>query len=818
MGLGATTWQIAPIPDGASRELSTEPRLPSDTRQGALFKLLGSQAELQLAEDISQVTGQLRRLMPERYAGEISHSIGQILDTPSPGTFGLVSLFGLAAYFASNNALSQDRMDTFVRWVIDQKYVGHLERFLQIDTPTIHAFAPQILHSAFRIKSIALTKALLDRGIKLDRILDRDAGLVVAMGDMGFTKFVLSKVDRARLSGHTGAWLLQHLICTDQFELAKMLVEQGTSVDSEISRITHLYSAVQSGKAHRVRFLLQLGADPNIPHNFLVATTAIGMAATIRDPELVALLLEYGASPVGKVEGLDLLSWSSLNCREIYDLLREKAGSVVALGDLVNNASSSTHALRVYIDKHRGQVTQHHLEQALVESIKLGRDRAVAALLQHGVSPNRPTDSLPLCVAVDAPPNSRKAMCELLIQFHANLDIPGILSKVARKLGPLLLKTFLNAGVDITVQGPEALVAAVEAGDMVSAEYLLQRGVDVNTPGLEMTPIQAVARLQDSEMVEFLLSRNADINSPAHPNGGRTTLQAALESEDLDLGFIELLLRNEADISAPPALVGGVTALEAICHNYYFLNGDHRAADHHADICNRLLDGGVLVNRPEGKPSSALHGALLQEGEKWNKIVSRMLEPERNAIISHMWHDPDPGIAPQYLEPRTPLQLAANRGQADIVRMLLDRGADVNEAPAPARGRTALQAAASGFRGSPDMDLVKFLLEKGADINAAPAVFGGLTALQAAAISGDIMLAKFLLVNGAKVNAASAFREGRYAIEGAAEHGRLDMVQLLLNAGAKGNVRDGTGFAFAITLAKGEGHFAIADMLEDVEV
>ena len=592
-----------------------------------------------------------------------------------------------------------------------------------------------------------------------------------------------------------------------------MLVGQGTSVDSQVRGRTHLFNAVESGEASRVRFLLQLGADPNIPQRVWDANTAIAMAARIRDPKLVALLLKHGANPVGKIEGEDLLRWSSLNCRAVYDVLREKSDSVVTLGDLVDSANKGIHALRVYISKRRGQVTQDHLEQALVGSIKLGQEDAVTALLQHGVCPDRPADCPPLRVAMQADTEARKTICELLLQFHANLDIPFILCEVVLELDHWLLKRFLDAGIDITVQGPEALVTAAEEGDIVSAQHLLQRGVDVNTPGLKTAPIQAAARKADSEMVEFLLSRNADINAPAYPIDGRTALQAALESEAISLGFIEFLLRNGADISALPALVRGLTALEVTCHNDFYFPTDILA-----DICNRLLDNNVPINRPGGKPGSALHGAIFQGGEKWNKIVRRILEPERNAIISHMWYDTDRCFSDEYPEPRTPLQLAAERGETDIVRLLVDRGADINEVPAPARGRTALQAAAFGSRDSPDMGLVEFLLEKGADINAAPAVFGGLTALQAAAISGDIMLAKLLLVKGANVNAAPEFKEGRYAIEGAAEHGRLDMVQLLLNAGAKGNVRNGTGFAFAITLARREGHFVIADMLEKAEM
>jgi ankyrin repeat protein len=180
-----------------------------------------------------------------------------------------------------------------------------------------------------------------------------------------------------------------------------------------------------------------------------------------------------------------------------------------------------------------------------------------------------------------------------------------------------------------------------------------------------------------------------------------------------------------------------------------------------------------------------------------------------------MWCDEEIEESDYYTwEPRTPTQLAADYGRLKTVRMLLDRGADINEAPAYRFGRTALQAVASSE--SPSMELVQFLLEKSADVNAKPAVHGGITALQGAAISGDIMLAKLLLDKGADVNAAPSFIEGRYAIEGAAEHGRLDMVQLLLNAGAMGDVFRGTGFEYAIKLAEKKGHSAIADLLKNV--
>src|SRR4051794_20270689 len=112
-------------------------------------------------------------------------------------------------------------------------------------------------------------------------------------------------------------------------------------------------------------------------------------------------------------------------------------------------------------------------------------------------------------------------------------------------------------------------------------------------------------------MIEFLLDHGADVNSPAHPIDGRTALQEALENEFSECAWP--LLQRGADIFAPPALlVGGVTALEAVCHNYH--NSEHQLG-----LCRFLLDANAPVNRPNGKPSSALHGAIDQA---WHDMIS----------------------------------------------------------------------------------------------------------------------------------------------------------------------------------------------------
>lgn len=173
----------------------------------------------------------------------------------------------------------------------------------------------------------------------------------------------------------------------------------------------------------------------------------------------------------------------------------------------------------------------------------------------------------------------------------------------------------------------------------------------------------------------------------------------------------------------------------------------------------------------------------------------------------------------------TPLQVATREGNKNLVNFLLENGADVNQSAYCAGSRqgdggaTALQGICAWDPATPAervtrMEIIKHLLDLGADVNAAPAETMGFTALQIVARMGDLEVATLLVHLGADVNAPRARWRGKTALDGAAVHGHLDMVEFLLTVGAVSHDRGETGYNGAIRKAKKHGHFVIADLIQ----
>lgn len=118
-----------------------------------------------------------------------------------------------------------------------------------------------------------------------------------------------------------------------------------------------------------------------------------------------------------------------------------------------------------------------------------------------------------------------------------------------------------------------------------------------------------------------------------------------------------------------------------------------------------------------------------------------------------------------------PLGLAAYFGNADTVRLLLERGAAVDQvAQNPMRLQALHAAAAGGFA-----EIVVLLLEHGATVDARQQ--GGWTPLHAAVRRGDTSLVQELLSRGADPKVQND--AGTSAIGLAADEGRVELLKLL---------------------------------------
>ena len=151
------------------------------------------------------------------------------------------------------------------------------------------------------------------------------------------------------------------------------------------------------------------------------------------------------------------------------------------------------------------------------------------------------------------------------------------------------------------------------------------------------------------------------------------------------------------------------------------------------------------------------------------------------------------------LEDAEPIYYASEAGLGDVVRVLLEDGADVNAEGGD--NDSALQIASiEGHE-----EIVKMLLQHGADVNAE----GGDndSALQIASFEGHEEIVKMLLQHGADVNAQGGHGT---ALQMASTAGHEAIVEMLLEKGADVDLYDEIS---ALFLASSEDHEAIVKML-----
>ena len=156
----------------------------------------------------------------------------------------------------------------------------------------------------------------------------------------------------------------------------------------------------------------------------------------------------------------------------------------------------------------------------------------------------------------------------------------------------------------------------------------------------------------------------------------------------------------------------------------------------------------------------------------------------------------------------TPLCEAACKGHKNVVKILIDKGADPNEAcHFPYSGYTPVNMAASAGH----KDVVQLLLDKGADPNEASTRMG-FTPLHGAASGSHKYVVQLLLERGAEPNRITKDGYQETPLHLAAERGQLDVVKMLLDGGANSHATDYYGRT-PMQQAADKGHSEVVKLL-----
>ena len=316
------------------------------------------------------------------------------------------------------------------------------------------------------------------------------------------------------------------------------------------------------------------------------------------------------------------------------------------------------------------------------------------------------------------------------------------------------INDLMKEGADVNAlnkHGETPLMAATFHENIPIMEMLIDYGGDVNAR-IDInseTALNYAARQNCGKAMELLINKGADVN--ARDQHGDTPLMVAAFYGNIPI--MEMLLDNRSDVNARNE-ENRKTALH------------YAAGKYSLKATALLIDKGADVNVQNQHGKTPLMTAIFSE----------------TLQIVELLMDNGADIGPyDNLNSETALNYAAKQSSGKTLRLLIEKGVDVNLKVK----YTALMTAA--WYGH--VNNVLTLIEAGADLNIEIHGHDCLTtAFRLLLLSGHYQYAKILIEAGADVNVP--LRKGiSSSLSYAAQRGDMECAKLLLNAGAAVNVR-----------------------------
>ncbi|KAK3380662.1 ankyrin repeat-containing domain protein [Lasiosphaeria ovina] len=311
-------------------------------------------------------------------------------------------------------------------------------------------------------------------------------------------------------------------------------------------------------------------------------------------------------------------------------------------------------------------------------------------------------------------------------------------------------------------------------------------------------------------------------------------LDAALQdaAAGWSIPVIELLLKNGANINAETANYGDALQAALWPQSPYSPRdpiSPYRPRDPAMmkPVVKLLLGRGFKLTAPHGKRGFALHIAAAQSlHDIMRLLLDRGADPNAKSRKEELSAASEPAdrqsgiLGPWRNEypwddpPSSALYAAASAGDEAGCLLLLENGAKVHDVGG--RYGSPLQAACEsldGFIGDRAKPVIRLLLDRGANVNQSGGKYGPPLQVLCAMMKPDLKLVTFLLEKGADVNAQGGLHGNALQAVCGSSRRPLELLQLLLTRGADVNALGGEyGSALQAACASREG-FRVVELL-----
>ncbi|KAJ4858637.1 ankyrin repeats (3 copies) domain-containing protein [Trichoderma breve] len=581
--------------------------------------------------------------------------------------------------------------------------------------------------------------------------------------------FVENEVMAAALDGtDVRKWALNSAAAGSHFDIIELLVRGGTEIDEytlekvagssrdeasileclqflldnspDITKEGALCKAVFRGNWKAFELLLGKGADINALGSRWGNSLHIACAALDIDQSRIEYLHGLGANP--NVQGGDhgtamqavCYSYSSRDedaCIKVAKLLIALGVDIAAQGSEHGNALNNACA-----SKGNDGMCWHNMVELL---LKNGADvnaqggpydNALQTACHYGNS-----DLVPLLLAWGADVHVEGGA------FTTALHAACFTRPKEGKDGDVkMVQLLLDHGADVNATAKNKLFgtafqAACAAGNIKLVRLLLDSGADVNLQGGGYgSALQSACHWGHTEVVRFLLDNGVDVNAPVRKIGGRigTALLTACSFWRNDDEMVHLLLDHGAHIDVPGVSSGSVL---------HGVASSNKSKDN--SLLLRVLELGADINQVDERGGTALHYAFRNM-----RFDDKDTKPSRIRFLIE--HGADIHLAvgelgsPLYCICAAPTNLSDVYEKDRTVALLLGICPDIDVNAQGGEYGSALQAAAW----SGQAESIKLLIEKGAHVNVRGGKYG--SALNAAIIMGYWNIVKILLENGAR--------------------------------------------------------------------